>query len=128
MTGYHIQIGYNAQGGHPDDLWGDLVKTVRFVCSHPERIIAEARRLGAPEKCERGCCTLATHAAVYADPIGQDGHPVKFIDRPGEPQNRQVMQLAAAADPIKYHIRRAFIRLLIAEMHKQEIEVNLTVA
>ena len=127
MTGYHIEIGYN--GGSKcsrrswEEMWEILKQKTRLVCDDPQRIIAEARRLGSPETCSRGCCDLDTYADNYAEPFDGYGHPITILE-----DEQQVMQLASTNDPIKYHVRRAFVRLLIEEMHREKIEVCLTVA
>lgn len=125
MTGYHIEIGYNgALRTDYDVMWEELKKTAREVADNPRCVILEAQRLGAPETCENGCCQLDTYADNYLEPFGSHGHPVSIIEQ-GE--DRQIMQLASTDDPIKYHVRRAYIRLVIEGMHRKGIEVNLTV-
>lgn len=127
MTGYHITIGYNGATNSfsYDEMWEILKETTRKICDSPQSIIAEARRLNAPESCSQGCCSLDTYADNYVDSFETYGHPISIID---DGENRQVMQLASTDDDIKYHVRRAFVRLLIQEMHKRKIEVNLNVA
>ncbi len=66
---------------------------------------------------------MDTYADNYAEPFESSGHPITIIE-----ENQQIMQLASAASAIKYHVRRAYVRLLIEAMHKHEIEINLTVA
>ena len=131
MTGYHITIGYNeATSTDYDEMWEILKRKTREICDNPQAIVAEARRLGAPETCTRGCCQIDTYADNYAMPFGSHGHPVSIIDEnsPGYiSDTRQIMQLASTDDPIKYHVRRAFVRLLIEAMHREEIEVSLSV-
>lgn len=127
MTGYHIRIGYNgASGWDHHDAWEELKAVARQVADDPRAIVEEARRLGAPEHCSRGpeCCTLNTYADSYADPFDSFGHPVTIIE---EEDERQIMQLASTGESIKYHVRRAYVRLVIAEMHRREVEINLDV-
>lgn len=129
MTGYHIRIGYNgATRTDYDNMWEILKTEARAAADDPRAIIAEARRLGAPESCKRGCCHLDTYADNYAEPFGSYGHPITIIEDEKEERERQIMQLASTDDPIKYHVRRAFVRLLIEAMHRHAIEVSLTVA
>ena len=124
MTGYHITLGYNAINTNYAAQWRTLKKLTRVVADNPKAIITEARRLGSPETCERGCCHLDSYANNYAEPFDSIGHPISIIE---EDVDKQIMQLASTDDPIKYHVRRAYIRLLIEQCHKREIEVNLTV-
>lgn len=124
MTGYHIAIGYNgATRVDYDEMWEILKRKTREVCEQPQAIIDEARRLGSPETCSRGCCTLGTYADNYADPYEICGHPITIIE-----DKQQIMQLASTDSAMKYHVRRAFVRLLIEAMHREEIEVSLVVA
>ena len=126
MTGYHINLGYSATRVDYDEMWKVLKQKTREICDNPQAIIAEARRLGnAPETCPDGCCKLDTYADNYAEPFYGYGHPITIIEREG---NRQIMQLASTDSGIKYHVRRAFVRLLIEAMHREGIEVNLSVA
>jgi len=107
-------------------MWEILKRKTREVCDDPQAIIAEARRFNAPESCTRGCCKLDTYADNYMLPFDTLGHPVSIIDC--VESGRQIMQLASTDDDIKYHVRRAFVRLLIEVMHREKIEVTLIVA
>ena len=124
MTGYHITLGYNgAQRVDYDEMWKILKQKTREVCDQPQTIITEARRLGSPETCAHGCCALDTYADIYAESFGSLGHPIKIME-----VQRHVTQSACTASAMKYHVRRAFVRLLIEAMHKEKIEINLVVA
>jgi len=126
MTGYRISIGYN--GGTRSDteeMWEILKYTSRRIADDPTAIIAEARRCGSPENCERGCCPLDTYANNYVKPFGSEGHPIRIIDN-GE-EDRSIKQEASTDSPIKYFVRRAYILLVIQKMHRQGIDVNLSV-
>lgn len=125
MTGYHISIGYNPCNTDYDGMWATLKAEARKIADKPADIIDEARRLGAPETCVDGCCALGNYADCYADAFSVSGHPIKIIE---DGDSRQIMQMASTAGGIKYHVRRAYARLLIEAMHKHAIEVNLTVA
>ena len=124
MRGYHIRIGYNGGGDAEEEesRWQSLIQVARSVADNPQRIVTEARRLGAPERCAEGCCELSTFADNYAN---EALSPVSIIDQDG---NRQVMQLASTGDELKYCVRWAYVRLVIEEMHRLNIEVSLSVA
>lgn len=127
MTGYHIRIGYNPCRSDREEMWRLLQSEARRIADDPHGIEQEARRLGCPERCEQGCCRLEGYADNYAAPFGRDGcngNPVNIIDRE---DSQQIMQLASTDEGFKYHVRRAFVRLLIEAMHRHCIEVSLTV-
>ena len=130
MTTYKISLGYNPQRVDYDDMWEILKQEVSILCDNPSAIVTEARRLGSPEFCEEGCCRLGTFADNYREDrrkgkpylLGSYGHPVRIDE-----DDRLIIQGASTGDAIKYHVRRAFVRLLIEALHRQEIEVNLVV-
>jgi hypothetical protein len=131
-TGYHISIGYNSGISCPARLigdagkteaWGILKSVVEKLCGEPDRIIAEARAYGAPECCATGpeCCTLQNHADRYKLPWTD--RTIYFDEK-----RQEVIQMASGDRLVKEHIRRAFCRLVMQEMHKHNIEINITVA
>ena len=128
MTGYHIRLGYNPTRSDYESMWETLKAEALRIASQPQDIVAEARRLGSPENCPDGCCPLETYADNYAWPLDRPGHPLKVIEDGEEPQEWQIMQLASTDTGIKYHVRRAFVRLLIEAAHRHGIEVSVTVA
>lgn len=125
MTGYYVRIGYNPLRIDHEKMWSTLKCEARHIADNPQAIIAEARRLGSPEQCDDGCCDLDSYADNYSEPFGVAGHPVSIHEDADEPW---LVQHASTADPIKYHVRRAFIRLLIEAMHRKEIEVSMSVS
>lgn len=124
MTTYYFELGYCAQYPNDEEAWARLQELVRAICDHPERIIVEARRLGAPEHCNKGVCRLEESVDNYRLPYG-DG-PVEFVEatRKTPPAIRQ---WCSTGCDVKYAVRRAFVRLVIENAHRENIEVNLTV-
>ena len=121
MTGYSFSIGYLSGYGYKgstDDAWQELVIVVEALKKRPERIVAEAQRLNAPEHCEEGCCTLMTLAMSY------QCHDATLVIHHEE---RTIDQYASGDRMLKEHVRRAFCRLVIEDMHRLGIEVNLKV-
>jgi hypothetical protein len=56
---------------------------------------------------------------------------IKILDSPKDPARRQIQQLASGYGKwrtIKEELRRAFCRLVLAEMHKRGMEVDIFVA
>lgn len=127
-TSYYIELGYN--GGFSsqldrDEQWEVLKSAVLEIREHPERIWDEARAFGAPEEDDDGE-TLESYCERYRPPAtDQTIYVEDTADR------RYVVQMASGGEParlMKEHVRRAFCRLVIYAMHRQSIEVNLTVS
>lgn len=128
MTGYHIRLGYNGAiyngYANSDAMWDELKRKTTEICGSPERIAAEARRLGSPETSNDGCWSLEAMCDAYK--TGDAYNPITIIEQ-DVLRERQIMQLASTGEPIKYHVRRAFVRLLMEEMHKCQIEISVSV-
>lgn len=124
MTGYHIEIGYNGTASiGVEAMWPLLRQTAVALCSAPEEIVEEVRRMDELPTCPDGC-SLETHTAVYARPLDDEiGHPVMILE-----EQQQVMQLSSGGCVVKQAVRRAFVRLLIKRMHQQGIEISVVVA
>lgn len=124
MTGYYIEIGYLSGYSGPADLdqaWDSLKNVVAILREQPANIVGEAMRV------EGGSLRKLL-------PFAERYHP-KFTDGTIEVNDaeRQITQLASsgngdAARVVKEQVRRAFCRLVIQEMHRRGIEVNLCVA
>ena len=55
------------------------------------------------------------------------GHPIQIRPATEPDDGNQIVQWASTGDEIKYCVRRAFVRLLMEEMHKNNVEVNVQV-
>jgi hypothetical protein len=131
-TSYIIGIGYNSgascdfkftsSNGFFAEAWELLKSVVIEICNNPNRIVEEARKFSAAETCANGttCCTLEGHAEKYRIPWTD--RTIAFDEK-----KKEVVQMASGDRLVKEHIRRAFCRLVINEMHKHNIEVNLMV-
>lgn len=126
MTSYHIRLGYNAGHPDPDEAWELLLAVVADLRADPGRIAAEARRLGAPETCEKGCCCLDELADRYRH---RDDLTCKVVDdATPDGRDREVVQYSSGSPALKRDVRRAFCRLVIEEAHRRGIEVCLAVS
>lgn len=123
MTGYHISVGYNSAWKNPE-VWRELTAVVERLRHQPDLIIAEVRR----ERVDLASVEdLRGYAEAYA--ANQD-LTLKVIDEDGD-RPPEIVQLASGGGDsrdIKEAMRRAFCRLVIFEMHKLGMEVNLVVA
>ena len=130
MTGYHISIGYMSGGPDKEEAWGILKEVVLDLCNAPARIADEAIFFGM----ERASAVEYASAYVGASIAnrGTEDSTLRIIEADGKEKTPpQIMQLAGGADPsrsIKEAMRRAFCRLVMYEMHKREIEININVA
>jgi hypothetical protein len=129
MTGYYIEIGYlsgYSWRGTPEAAWDELKASVVYRCDHPEHIVAEAVRLGAVENDD-----LREHAEEYR---GRRDLTLKIVEQPRTLAEEQegfepyIQQFASGDRVTKEIVRRAFCRLVIEDMHRLGIEVNLKVA
>jgi hypothetical protein len=129
MTGYYLSSGYNSgysvREGAPVDGWEKLKEIALRLCSQPEKIVDEAIKFGAPPICEDGCCTLLDYAMRYQP---QDDGTFKIHESENDDDEAYIAMHASGDRELKEHIRRAFCRLVIYEMHKLGLEVNLSVA
>ena len=122
MTGYIISLGY--QSGYSrnarDDLWAILRNAALAICADPVRLANEAVSFGAPELLDGE--RLMDYARQYEK---REDATIMFDD-----EERCIRQLASGSGApriLKEHMRRAFIRMVMAEMHRQGIEVNILV-
>jgi hypothetical protein len=129
-TSYYLSVGYlsgySFQGG-PDAAWEVLKWIVERLRHEPSKLVAEARRLGAPERCARGCCDLRELAERYGAGEDLTLTVVERVDEDDAPV-RYIRQVASGDRMLKEHVRRAFCRLVIEEAHREGIEVDLTVS
>lgn len=103
-------------------LWVELKEAALDICENYERIVFEVRRL------EPGFTgtSLSDYARAYK--VRED-LTIQFLEpEGGEPSIYQAASGGGFGRDIKEACRRAFARLIIHEMHKKRIEVNLTVA
>lgn len=125
-TGYTIEIGYisgYSWNGNREDAWLLLAGAASIIAKHPQFIEEEALRFGAPKVCPCGCgATLKEHCEVYQHEYITDGGPL-LIDH----EKQVIFQMASGNREMKEHVRRAFCRLILYEMHKLGIEVNIIV-
>jgi hypothetical protein len=117
MTGYHIEVGYNSVHSK-EEVGKKLREVVKSICAKPEIITAELKRVEGREIPD-------SYAESYREPW-QDA-TIKII----EGERLQVMQLASGGGESRDHkeaMRRAFCRLVIEAMHREQMEVSVYVA
>ena len=131
MTGYHISIGYLSGGDYDKDEAFEVLKSVVLdLCRAPARIAGEAMNYGMPEALAHEYAQPYTTASL--ENRGTEDSTLRIIEKnEAEETVAHIMQLAGGADPsrsLKEAMRRAFCRLVMYEMHKREIEININVA
>lgn len=124
-TGYTLELGYQSGYSSHADAWEALKAYALYLCDHPAEIYDEARKFGAPDALDGE--RLMDYAARYHGAVDL----TLVIQDPEGDEKGHVYQCASGGAParvLKEHLRRAFCRLVIAEMHRKGIEVNLTVS
>lgn len=129
MTGYHISIGY-LSGYDKEEAWKVLKLVVLELCHNPHHLVDEAVRLGMNPM--TACEYAAAYIGASEELQGTEDSTLRIIEGSrAEGNPPQIMMLAGGSGEsrtIKEQIRRAFCRLVMAEMHKLEIEININVA
>lgn len=124
MTGWYLSVGYNADYS-ADVVAAELIQAAERIRRNPELIEQEIRRVEgfrAPD-----------HDVLepYLDRFQQEGDLALQIDvYPGHPGQATVKLMASGDQPgrsLKSICRRAFCRLVLAEMHAKAMEVNISV-
>lgn len=127
MTGYHITVAY-LSGYDRGEAWQVLKRTTLELCHNWQRIAQEAQRHGMAGN------VAAEYAMAYKDAgdatRGTEDSTLMIIGaKDDEPP--QIMQLAdgeGSSRTIKEAMRRAFCRLVMEDMHRLGIEININVA
>ncbi len=119
MTGYHMTLGYtaNTEGGEAglEKNWRTFKRVVAKLREQPRLILDEVMRV------EKKHWTATEWAEAYSVKAGQEIIHIA--------EDRHEIWLAAAgSEQIKFRFRRAFCRLVMAEMNRRDIEINLIVA
>jgi hypothetical protein len=120
VTSYVISIGYNS--GRVDDSWENLKATAIKICNAPGRIVSEAIRIN-PEMPQSHSSLLHEFAEPFKE---RQDLTIKAYD-----ESETVYLIASGGNverDVKEILRRAFCRLLIEDMHRQGVEVNLHVS
>lgn len=121
-TGYTIEIGYN--GG--DGEWADLKEAALEICDKPLRIYTEAEAFGAPEELDGE--ELVTYCIAFK---WREDMTIEFIE-PGHERYTEdcyIHMFESGGDPartLKNYTRQAFLRLLMAAMHRRGCNINIT--
>lgn len=134
-TGYRIDLGYmsgDSFDGTNEEAWDALVEVVTSIRTNTERILTEARRSSSVfkrcEECES--CGWEAYAEAYKK---NEDATLRIVEEPwfplpeGEEFKPYIHMMATGCRGLKEHFRRTFCRLVIEEMHKRGIEVNLNV-
>jgi hypothetical protein len=129
MTGYYIETGYQS-GCSREEAWEEIKRITRYLCDHPNLLVKEALEFRAPATADGE--TILDYANKYKE---QNDLTCRIIEKqdkldPDE-QIQHVVQYASgggASRTMKEHLRRAFCRLVMNEMHRKGMEVNVRVS
>lgn len=126
MTSYYLDIGYNSVGNR-DDAWSELKAAAERLRREPERIADEVHRIEG----QKFQAELVLEYAKHYDGRDLSMTIVEEPTIPDEDFRPYVRQFASGGGEdrdLKEAMRRAVCRLLIEEMHRKGIEVNMRVA
>jgi hypothetical protein len=127
MTGYYIEAGY-CSGASREEAWAKIKEITNYLCEHPSLIVEEALKFGAPKSADGD--GIEYYAQKYKERTDLTIRIKEGIDEFTKEERNQVVQLASGGGRgrvMKEHMRRAFCRLVMYEMHKLELEVNISV-
>lgn len=119
-TYYRIEDGYNSANNR-DDVWETIKQVVGTIQDNTQRIIDEVLRLEPDADRE----LIEEIAGYYRKPV-QD-LTIKVVE--GD-DGRWIGQSASGGEPgrdAKESCRRAVCRLVLDEMHRRKMEVNIIV-
>ena len=124
MTSYILEVGYNSCN-NKEDVSDELKKVAIEICEQWTEISDEASLMSSPYY-----KSLFEYAESYGT-CGEDGTNDLTLkidkDEEGLYYLRQAASGGGESREVKEHLRRAFCRLVIREMHKKGMEVNLRV-
>lgn len=120
VTQYSIEVGYNS-GNTCDEVWDALKQVVIAIQDEPQRIIDEVLRLEPTTDLQR----LKEFAVCYCRPV--EDLTIKVIE---DETGQYISQFASGGGDdrrMKESCRRAFCRLVLEDMHRKRMEVNIVV-
>lgn len=132
MTGYYLELGYNSALGAPQtkNAWTTLKAVFQNVISNPDRVLAEVLRLEPAA----GPQSIREMAEWYTA-AERDDLTFKVVEKTDPDEHeapvQHIYQYASGGGPDRYtkeSVRRAVCRLVIEDMHRLKIEVNLRVS
>lgn len=125
-TGYTIRLGYLSGAtfrGDAEEAWRIVQEEAERIWEMPAVIAIEAANCGAPVTLNN----QVLHDYVLAFQKRR-GATIKLDCRDEEgPYIHMLASGGSASRVVKEHIRRAFIRLLLAAAHRRGIDLNVTV-
>ena len=127
MTGYYLEIGYNSGYSSNEEAWANLKSAAELLRTDPGRIFREVKRL-EPEIDDTLLqeCAEAYDGRDLSMTIVDEQAPERLQDAPN--YIRQFASGGGAYRSVKEACRRAVCRILIEEMHRKKMEVNMRVS
>ncbi len=126
MTSYTIKVGYNSNYNN-EEVWEYLHKIGLQIADNPSLIADEAHRFDSLNKKE-----LTEYAESFKT---RKDLTIQFKTEPNEYENKEdfephIYMMASGgghARLLKESVRRAYCRLVLVEMHKQQMEIDISV-
>lgn len=124
MTGYYISVGYNSSFS-ADEVWDEFKRVGQEIANKPDAICLEASRVD-----DFGMAELKEYGEAFVQE--QEDLTIRFKDADpnDEDSEPQIVMYASGGDPsrsLKESVRRAYIRLVLQEMHSKQMEINIQV-
>ena len=120
-TSYAIEVGYNSCKQR-SEVWESLKNAVAKIQANPQQLFAEVLKFEPDANLQQIEEVIARYEAPVTDLT------LKLVEKE---DHQAVVQLASGGDPYrtaKESCRRAFCRLILYEMHRQKMEVNIVVS
>jgi hypothetical protein len=120
---YRIQVGYNAQH-QADEVWGEIKNAVDAIQADPSRIVCEVFRLEPNANRE----LIEEVSSLYRKPVIDQ--TIQIVELGIDKHERWIGQTASGSDPgrdAKESCRRAVCRLVMEELHRKKMEVDIVV-
>lgn len=123
---YAISVGYNPSIPK-EDVWSKMVEVVNELRINSQKIVDEVLRLEPDADKEM----TKSVSEMYSPLTDDEDLNIKVIVSDGKGRHSYIMQSASGGGQwrlVKESCRRAFCRLVLEEMHKNKMEINIDVS
>lgn len=137
-TGWSIRIGYISGSStkmDSDDAFKHMMKFAKSLMHNPQAIYDECKAFDCPDTEPDLGYNLMDVCETFSLPY-LEGGPASIHDEPDEFEKKHAddfvpyihVMASGGMRHIKEETRRAFVRLILKEMHKIHVDVSISVA